>query len=116
MVRSGTAAAELVSEKLAGLATPLAVAVTVYGPPAVLFAVKASETPPEASVLTVMVLLLLLNFPLAPEPGARKVTGTFGTGWPPASFTVALSGFVKGLPVVALCGVLPAFAVIAAAT
>src|SRR5579885_2856865 len=41
---------------------------------------------------------------LAPlEAGAVKVTVMFGTGFPPASVTVATSGFVNALLIFALC-------------
>src|SRR5580658_4354705 len=55
---------------------PAADAVAVYGPPAVLLAVNRALAIPLAFVGTTMVLLLLLNLPLAPEPGAVKVTLT----------------------------------------
>jgi len=53
--------------------------------------------------------------PLAPEPGAEKVTCALGITFPPESFTVACSAVAKAVLIVALCGV-PAVAVTVAAT
>ena len=54
-------------------------------------------------------------FLVTPEPlsGAANVTVTLGTGLPLASVTVAMSGAVKAVFTVALCGV-PAVAAIVA--
>src|SRR2546421_139296 len=100
-----------VSEKFTGV-NPVAAAVTVYGPPAVAFAVNGVEATPDASVATVIVAVLLLNTPEAPAPGAVNVTFTPETGLLPASFTVTASAFAKAVLIVADCGVVPAFAVI----
>jgi len=105
------APAVFVSEKFT-VVSPVAAAVTVYGPPAVLFAVNGAEATPEALVATVIVAVLLLNAPEDPEPGAVNVTFTPGTGLLPASFTVTASAFAKAVLIVADCGVVPAFAVI----
>ncbi len=67
---------------------------------------------PEALVAAVIVVVALLNVPLAPEPGAVKVTLTPGTGLLPASFTVTATAFVKTVLTEVLCGVVPALAVI----
>ena len=67
---------------------------------------------PDAFVATVIVAVLLLNTPEAPEPGAVKVTFTPETGLLPASFTVTANAFGKAELMVADCGVVPAFAVI----
>jgi thiamine transporter ThiT len=104
----------LVSEKFTAV-TPVAAAVTVYGPPEVAFAVNGAEATPEAFVATVIVAVLLLNLPEAPEPGAVNVTFTPDTGLLPASFTVTASGLAKAVFMVADCGVVPAFAVMEAA-
>jgi len=93
---------------------PAAAAVTVYGPPAVAFAVNGADAIPDAFVATMIVAVALLNLPDAPEPGAVNVTFTPGTGLLPASFTVTASGFVKAALMAADCGVVPAFAVIVA--
>src|SRR5581483_10304694 len=45
--------------------------------------------------------------PLAPLPGAVKVTDTPLTGFPPASVTVARRAVVNAVPAVVLCGVPP---------
>jgi len=84
----------------------------VYGPPAVAFAVNDADATPEAFVATMMVAVLLLNTPEAPEPGAVNVTFIPGTGLLPASFTVTASALAKAVLMVADCGVVPAFAVI----
>src|SRR3989440_328220 len=100
-----------VSEKFTGV-NPVAAAVTVYGPPAVAFAVNGVEATPDASVATVIVAVLLLNTPEAPAPGAVNVTFTPETGLLPASFTVTASAFARAVLIAADCGVVPAFAVI----
>jgi len=108
------APAVFVSEKFAGV-SPVAAAATVYGPPAVAFAVNGADATPDAFVATVMVVVLLLNTPDAPDPGAVNVTFTPLTGLLPASFTVTAKGFAKAVLIVADCGVVPAFAVIVVA-
>ena len=103
----------LVSEKLAGVETPETDAVTVYGPPAVVFAVKiGAVATPDAFV--VAVFTPPAKVPLAPLVGAANVTVTPLTGLLKASFTVACSWVAKAVLTVALCGV-PAVAVILAA-
>jgi hypothetical protein len=101
----------LVSEKFT-VVRPAAAAVTVYGPPAVAFAVKGADATPDAFVATTIVAVALLNLPDAPAPGAVNVTFTPGTGLLPASFTVTASAMAKAVLIVADCGVVPAFAVI----
>jgi hypothetical protein len=105
------APAVLVSEKFT-VVKPVAAAVTVYGPPAVAFAVNGAEAIPEAFVATVIVAVLLLNLPDAPEPVAVNVTFTPETGLLPASFTVTARALAKAVLIVVDCGVVPAFAVI----
>ena len=74
-------------------------------------AVNGADAIPEALVATVIVAVELLNMPLAPEPGAVKVTFTPDTGLLPASFTVTARAVAKAVLIVALCGVVPALAV-----
>ena len=62
-------------------------------------------------VETVIVVVLLLNFPLAPDPGAVNVTLTPETGLLDASSTVTASALVNAVPTVVVCGVVPTFAV-----
>src|SRR6202158_3486267 len=106
--------AVLVSEKLT-LVSPLAAAVTVYGPPAVALAVNGAAATPDALVATVIVVVLLENRPEAPDPGAVNVTLTPATGLLPASRTVTASALAKAVLTVADCGVVPALAVIVVA-
>src|SRR5260370_1302420 len=94
---------------------PAAAAVTVYGPPAVAFAVNGADATPEPFVATMIVAVLLLNTPDAPEPGAVNVTFTPLTGLFPASFTVTASALANAVLIVADCGVVPAFAVMVGA-
>src|SRR5437879_6623970 len=65
------ALAVFVSEKFA-VVSPVALAVTVYGPPAVAFAVNGADATPDAFVATTIVAVLLLNTPDAPDPGAER--------------------------------------------
>jgi hypothetical protein len=104
----------LVREKFT-VVSPVAAAVTVYGPPAVAFAVNGAAATPDAFVATVIVAVLLLNTPEAPEPGAVNVTFTPATGLLPASFIVTARALAKAVLIVADCGVVPAFAVIVVA-
>ena len=76
-----------------------------------LFAVKGADAIPEAFVATVMVCVLLLNLPEAPEPGAVNVTFTPDTALPIESDTVTASGFANAVLTVVDCGVVPGFAV-----
>jgi hypothetical protein len=73
--------------------------------------VNGADATPDPLVITVMVAVLLLKVPDAPEPGAVNVTLTFGTGLFPESFTVTASAFAKAVFTAADCGVVPAFAV-----
>ena len=94
------APAVFVSEKLTGV-TPVAEAVTVYGPPAVPLAVNGADATPEAFVATVIVFVELLNTPDAPAPGAVNVTLTPATGTLPASRTVTARALAKAVLIVA---------------
>ena len=89
---------ELVRAKEAELDTPATVALTLYGPPAVLFAVTVALATP--SVLVMAVTVLVIPGPLV---GPLKDTVTPGTGLLPASFTVASNGFAKAVLTRALC-------------
>src|SRR5258706_5281787 len=80
--------AVLVSEKFAGVATPLAVAVTVYEPDVALAVNAGAVATPLALVITVG---LPPNVPEAPEPGAANVTLTPATGLEAASLAIACS-------------------------
>ena len=85
-------------------------AITLYGPPAVLLAVKVGAVAaPLLSVLTVAVVTLPGNVPLVPLDGAVNVTGKplFVS---PDSVTVAFSAIPKAVLMTADCGV-PAVAV-----
>ncbi len=79
------------------------------------FAVNGAEATPEAFVATVIVAVLLLNLPDAPDPGAVNVTLTPETGLLLASFTVTARAFAKAVLTAVDCGVEPAFTVINAA-
>jgi len=104
----------LVRLKFADVAVP-DVATTLYGPPAVLLAVKAvAIATPLAFVVAFVVFVPFANVPLLPLAGAVNVTVTFGTRFPWLSFTVACSRVAKAVPTVALCPD-PAVAVIVAA-
>ena len=74
-------------------------------------AVNGADAMPELLVAKVIAVDELLNFPLAPLPGAVNVTLTPGTELFPASFTVTARALPKGVLVPAVCGVVPAFAV-----
>jgi hypothetical protein len=91
----------LVREKFADVA-PVALATTLYGPPAVALAVNVDEvTTPLAFV--VAVFSPTANVPLAPDAGGVKVTTTPLTGLFPASVTVATKGAVNAVLIAALC-------------
>src|SRR5258707_735659 len=92
----------LVSEKLAGVATPATDAVTLYGPPAVAFAVNVVEV---ATPLTLVVAVFTppAKVPLTPLAGAVNVTNTPFTGLFPASFTVVFFSDADTVLIAALC-------------
>ena len=73
---------------------------------------NGADATPDAFVVTVIVAVLLLNTPVAPEPGAVKVTLTPDTGLLPASRTVTAGALANAVLMVADCGVVPGFAVI----
>src|SRR5262249_46462927 len=101
-----------VSEKFVGEPTPAADAVTEYVP-AVPFAMKtAAVATPDAFV--VAVFTPPANVPLAPLPGAAKVTVTPLTPLPKESLTVACNCVANAVLIEALCGV-PAVALMLAA-
>lgn len=114
-VMEAAAPAVFVSEKFT-VVRPADVAVTVYAPPAVEFAVNGADAMPEEFVATVMVAVLLLKIPDAPVPGAVNVTLTPEIGLLAASFTVTAGALAKAVETVADCGVVPALAVMLAGT
>jgi len=91
----------LVNEKFAEVA-PVALATTVYGPPAVAFAVNVAEVATPL-VFVVAVFAPPANVPLAPLPGAVNVTTTPLTGLFEASVTVATKGAPNAVLIAALC-------------
>jgi hypothetical protein len=95
----------LVRLKLVVAVTPATLAVTTTAP-IVPFAVKADDVAtPVASVVSVSVFdALVANVPLAPVPGAVKITNAPLTGDPPI-VTVATSGAEYAVLSAALCGV-----------
>src|SRR5437879_79798 len=97
------APAVFVSEKSAGVATPATLAVTVYGPPATLLAVKVADV---ATPLPLEIgrASCRERLQLAAVPGAPHVSGTTATGLPAASFTEAPSRAATPVRFVALCG------------
>ena len=98
-------AAILVSEKVAGIATPVTDASTVKLP-GVELAMNAGEVAtPDAFVIAVAVLPPPARVTLAPVEGAVNETITPLSGLLPASLTVAASGLANALLTVALCWV-----------
>src|SRR5258708_13338082 len=91
----GGAAATLVREKFAEVA-PEALAVTLYGPPAVALAVNVADV---ATPLAFVVAVFIppANVPLAPLAGTVKVTTTPLTGLFPASVAAATNGVLKAV-------------------
>src|SRR5205814_352462 len=96
-----TARAVLVSEKSAGVATPVTLVKTVsaYDAPKWLEFIRVLSRP---LPLVVAVFTPPAKLPLAPLPGTPNVTVTPATGLPPASFTVATSGAANAVLIVAL--------------
>jgi hypothetical protein len=94
------APALFVREKLAGV-NAATVAVTLYGPPATVFALSVGAAFPEAFVATVIVAVELLNTALAPAPGAVNTTFAPLTGLLNESRTMTASGFVNAVFTVA---------------
>ena len=85
--------ATLVIEYVAGVETPVTVAFTVYGVPAVALAVKVGDVAmPEEFVDTVTEVPAPAKVPLAPLAGAANVTLAPLTGFPPESLTAATNG------------------------
>src|SRR6478672_10022776 len=94
-VAGATVSPAFVSAKVAPVVTPVAPAVTVYVP-VVAFAVKVDAVAtPFPFVVTVAVVMPPVKVPLAPLPGAVKVTATPGRGEPPVSVRVAARGCAK---------------------
>jgi hypothetical protein len=74
-------------------------------------AVNGAEATPDTLVATVIVVVALLKTPLAPDPGAVKVTLAPITGALAEFLTVTASAVAKAVPIVADCGVVPGFVV-----
>jgi hypothetical protein len=81
---------------------PVALATTLYGPPAVEFAVNVADVATPLA-LVVAVLTPPANVPLAPDAGGVKVTTTPPTGLFPESVTVATNGAANAVLIVAFC-------------
>jgi hypothetical protein len=92
-----------VKAKFADVA-PVALATTLYGPPAMALAVKTAEVATPLA-LVVAVFTPPANVPLAPDAGGVNVTTTPLTGLFPESVTVATNAAAKALLIAALCGV-----------
>jgi hypothetical protein len=95
----------LVSAKFAAALTPATLAVTVYAPAVALEVKTAEVATPDA--LVVAVVTPPAKPPLAPLPGAAKVTVAPPTGLPPESVTVACKVEANAVLIAALCGVPP---------
>ena len=76
-----------------------------------MFAVNGADATPELFVPTVIVAVLLLKVPVAPDPGAVNVTFTPEMGLCRESVTVTASG-ENAVPTVTAWGVVPAFTAI----
>src|SRR3954471_3235393 len=88
--------------KLAGVVPPLTEPVTEYDPATVLAANTALAFPSDP-VPVVNVLVIDVNVPLGPLPGAANITVAAFTGLPKASATNATSGLANVDVTVALC-------------
>jgi len=90
-----------VNAKFADVA-PVALATTLYGPPAVAFAVNVADV---ATPLAFVVAVFTppANVPLAPLAGGVNVTTTPLTGLFPESVTVATRGAANAVLIVAFC-------------
>src|SRR5207249_3145600 len=91
---------KFVSEKFAEVA-PAALATTLYGPPAVAFAVNTADV--ATPLVVVAVFTPPAKVPLAPLPGAVNVTVTSFPALFPSSLTVASSGVPNAVLIDALC-------------
>src|SRR5690242_11494628 len=94
------ATGRFVSEKFAEVA-PGTLATTLYGPPAVAFAVNVVDVATPLALLTAV--FVPVNVPLAPLGGAVNVTVAPLTGLFPASVTVATKGAPNVVLIAALC-------------
>ena len=72
---------------------------------------NGADATPDAFVATVIVAVLLLNRPDAPDPGAVNVTFTPLTGLLLASLIVTAGALANAVLTAADCGVVPVFAV-----
>jgi hypothetical protein len=77
---------------------------------------EPDEATPDALVVTVIVLVLLLKLPDAPDAGAVNVTLTPLTVFPAASVTVTESGVPNAVLMAVDCGEVPEPAVMVAGT
>src|SRR5690348_17428959 len=92
------ATGRFVSEKFAEVA-PGTLATTLYGPPAVPFAVNVVDVATPLALLTAV--FVPVNVPLAPLGGAVDVTVAPLTGLFPASVTVATNGAANAVLIAA---------------
>jgi hypothetical protein len=91
----------LVKENVASVAVPGAEAVTLYGPPAFLFAVKTADVATPLAFV-VAVSIPLANVPLGPvSAGAVNVTVTPASAFPLLSFTVTFKVVPNAVPMIA---------------
>jgi hypothetical protein len=81
--------------------------------PAVLFALNGAEAMPDPLVATAIDAVKLENAPEAPEPGAENVTLMPANALPELFNTVTDGAIGNAVLTAALCGVVPALAVIA---
>src|SRR5436190_8175008 len=78
--------------------TPVKLALTMYGPPAFVFAVNDTVAVPVSSVKMDVILVPSENVPLGSFPGAANVTFAPGTPTPLTSCTIACSGDANVVP------------------
>jgi hypothetical protein len=95
--------AVLVRAKLACAGTPNTEAVTMYVPALIPAVIEADVATPEA--LVVAVFTPPANAPLGPVEGTPNITAAPATGLPLESFTVTTSGAENGVFTAVLCGV-----------
>jgi hypothetical protein len=96
----------LVKLKLAGAATPVTLAATVY-PPAMALAVNAGAVATPLLLVGAVAVSEVPNLPLAPLLGAVKITFTAFSGLPLASVTVAWRAVANAVFMPVFCGVPP---------
>src|SRR5260370_1213493 len=85
---------------------PLPLAMTLYGPPGIPFAVNTGDVATPLPLMATLVMITLPgNVPLAPLAGAVSVTRSPETGSPKAPLTVSNKGELKAGVMTVLCGV-----------